>query len=95
VLTALVVGLVASSALVIGALAGAFFKPPRRLIAVALAFASGALIISLAFERTISLANDQGALQPQGGLGRDTLKGASSRAVVLPVVRQGLASGCS
>jgi zinc transporter, ZIP family len=94
VLTALVVGLVASSALVIGALAGAFFKPPRRLIAVALAFASGALIISLTFERTISLANDQGALRPQGGLGRDTLKGASSRAVVLPV-RQGLASGCS
>jgi ZIP family zinc transporter len=50
VLTALVVGLVASCALVIGALAGAFFKPPARLIAVALAFASGALIISLAFE---------------------------------------------
>jgi len=49
-LTALFVGLVASSTLVIGALAGAFFEPPRRLVAVALAFASGALITSLAFE---------------------------------------------
>jgi hypothetical protein len=44
--------------------------------------------------RTISLANDQGALRPQGGLGLDPSKGTSSRAVVLPV-RQGLASGCS
>lgn len=49
-LTALLVGLAASSALVIGALVGAFFDPPKGLIAVALGFASGALITSLAFE---------------------------------------------
>jgi zinc transporter, ZIP family len=50
VLTALLVGLAASSALVIGAVAGAFWRPPRCLFATALAFASGALITALAFE---------------------------------------------
>jgi zinc transporter, ZIP family len=52
VLTALLVGLAASSALVIGAVAGAFRRPPQRLIAIALAFASafaaGAVLASLA-----------------------------------------------
>ena len=43
-------GLAASSALVIGGVAGAFWKPPRTLVAVALAFASGALITALAFD---------------------------------------------
>lgn len=49
-LTTLLVGLAASSALVIGAVVGAFFEPPWRLVAVALAFASGALITALAFD---------------------------------------------
>ena len=49
-LTALLVGLAASSALVIGAVAGAFWRPPQRLVAIALAFASGALITALAFD---------------------------------------------
>lgn len=49
-LTALLVGLAASSALLIGALVGAFFEPPGRTVAVALAFAAGALITSLAFD---------------------------------------------
>ena len=49
-LTALLVGLAASSALVIGAVAGAFWRPPRCLVATALAFASGALITAPAFE---------------------------------------------
>ncbi len=49
-LTALLVGLAASSALVIGAVAGAFWKPPQQLVAVALAFASGALITALTFD---------------------------------------------
>jgi ZIP family zinc transporter len=47
---ALLFGLTASSALVIGGVAGAFWRPPRPLVAVALAFASGALITALAFD---------------------------------------------
>jgi ZIP family zinc transporter len=38
------------SALVIGAIAGAYWTPPRSLLASALAFASGALITALAFD---------------------------------------------
>lgn len=34
----------------IGAVAGAFWRPPKRLVAIALAFASGALITALAFD---------------------------------------------
>ena len=47
---ALLFGLVASSALVIGAVVGAYWTPPRPLIAASLAFASGALITALAFD---------------------------------------------
>jgi len=50
VLTAVLFGLAASSALVIGAAAGATWSPPRRVTGVLLAFASGALISALAFE---------------------------------------------
>ena len=49
-LSALLFGLVASSALVVGAVAGAYWTPPRLLLASALAFASGALITALAFD---------------------------------------------
>ena len=49
-LNAFVFGLVASSALVIGAVAGAYWTPPRPLLASVLAFASGALITALAFD---------------------------------------------
>ena len=49
-LSAFVFGLVASSALVIGAVVGAHWTPPRRLLASTLAFASGALITALAFD---------------------------------------------
>ena len=49
-LSALAFGLVASGALVIGGVAGAFWSPPRHLVAAALAFASGALITALAFD---------------------------------------------
>ena len=48
--TALLYGLAASSALVIGAVVGASWKAPRKLTGVLLAFASGALISALAFE---------------------------------------------
>lgn len=47
-LTALLAGLISSSALIIGGVLGAFFDPSKKLIAVALAFASGALIVALA-----------------------------------------------
>jgi ZIP family zinc transporter len=50
VLTALLFGLAASSALVIGAVAGAYWRPPKPLLVAALAFASGALITALAFD---------------------------------------------
>src|SRR3712207_9218254 len=49
-LTAVLYGLAASSALVIGALLGARFSPPRLVTGVLLAFASGALVSALAFE---------------------------------------------
>jgi ZIP family zinc transporter len=50
VLTAVLFGLAASSALVIGALFGAQWSPPKQMTGVLLAFASGALISALAFE---------------------------------------------
>ena len=49
-LTALLFGLAASSALVIGAAIGTRFDPPKTVTAVLLAFASGALISALSFE---------------------------------------------
>ncbi len=49
-LTALLYGLAASSALMIGALLGSRFSPPRTVTGVLLAFASGALISALALE---------------------------------------------
>jgi len=47
-LNALLFGLLASSALVVGGVIGAFYRPPRGAVAVVLAFASGALISALA-----------------------------------------------
>ncbi|MDQ3910982.1 MAG: zinc permease [Actinomycetota bacterium] len=49
-LKALLFGLGASSGLVVGGVLGALWQPPKRLVAVALAFASGTLITALAFE---------------------------------------------
>jgi zinc transporter, ZIP family len=50
VLAAVLYGIAASSALVVGAALGTRWQPPRRLTGVLLAFASGALISALAFE---------------------------------------------
>jgi ZIP family zinc transporter len=50
VTTALLYGLAASSALVIGSALGSRFSPPKMVTGVLLAFASGALISALAFE---------------------------------------------
>lgn len=49
-LMSLVFGVVASSALVIGALVGVRFNLPKRLLAILLSFAAGSLITALAFE---------------------------------------------
>src|SRR5918997_1401251 len=49
-LNVILFGWAASSALVIGAVAGAYWTPPKALLASALAFASGALITALAFD---------------------------------------------
>ncbi len=46
----LLFGVVASSALVLGALAGGRLKIPKRVLAMMLAFAAGALMTALAFE---------------------------------------------
>jgi len=48
--TALAFGATASSALIIGALIGIRFDLPKRLLAIMLSFAAGALITALAFE---------------------------------------------
>jgi zinc transporter, ZIP family len=49
-LRAVVFGVIASSALVIGAVLGVLVRLPQRLLAMLLAFAAGALITALAFE---------------------------------------------
>ena len=49
-LTAILFGIAASSALVIGAIVGTRWDPPKAVTGVLLAFASGALISALAFE---------------------------------------------
>ena len=47
---ALLYGVIASSALVLGALAGWRFTFPKRVLAAMLSFAAGALITALTFE---------------------------------------------
>ena len=61
-LSALLFGLIASSALVIGGAIGAYQRPPERLVAVALAFASGALITALATDLFVDPFRTGGAL---------------------------------
>ena len=46
----LIFGVVASSALIVGALIGVRFELPKRLLAILLSFAAGALITALSFE---------------------------------------------
>jgi ZIP family zinc transporter len=48
--TSLLFGAIASSALILGAFIGVRFKLPKRLLAILLSFAAGALITALAFE---------------------------------------------
>ena len=67
-LSALLFGMIASSALVVGGLVGAYLRPPERLVAVALAFASGSLITALAFDLFEDAFNTGGAWPSTLGL---------------------------
>ena len=78
----LIFGVIASSALVIGAMVGGRFRLPKRVLAGMLAFAAGALITALAFE----LFEDS---YEQGGLWRAVL-GLLAGAVVFTLVSQQL-----
>ncbi|WP_110181994.1 ZIP family metal transporter [Nocardioides solisilvae] len=78
----LIFGTIASSALVLGALAGGWLRLPKALLAAMLAFASGALITALAFE----LFEDS---YEQGGLWRSAL-GLLVGAVVFTLLSQWL-----
>ena len=78
----LLFGVIASSALVLGALAGGRIQFPKRVLAAMLAFASGALITALAFE----LFEDS---YEQGGMWRAAL-GLIAGAVVFTVISQRL-----
>lgn len=76
--SALVFGIIASSSLVIGAVVGAYWEPPERIVASALAFASGALITALAFELFQRAFRIGGTWAAGGGL----LTGASVFATI-------------
>jgi ZIP family zinc transporter len=78
----LLFGAIASSALVLGALAGGRLRFPKRVLAGMLAFAAGALITALAFE----LFEDS---YEQGGMWRASL-GLIAGAVVFTVISQRL-----
>ncbi len=75
---ALFFGVIASSALVIGALVGARIQLPKRLLAAMLAFAAGALITALAFELFEESVD-------RGGIGRAAV-GLALGAVVFTVL---------
>jgi len=78
----LVFGVIASSPLVLGAVAGGRLQIPKRVLAAMLAFAAGALITALAFE----LFEDS---YEKGGIWRAAL-GLSLGAIVFTVVSQRL-----
>lgn len=64
----LLVGLIASSALVIGGAIGCRWRPPERVIAVMLGFASGSLIVAVAFDLFEEAYLNAGLFVSGGGL---------------------------
>ncbi|HEY8772831.1 MAG TPA: ZIP family zinc transporter [Candidatus Limnocylindria bacterium] len=66
-------GLGAASALIVGALIGLSAKVPRRLVALAMAFGTGALISALAFDLTEDAFAHGGTLPVAGGLAAGAL----------------------
>ena len=86
---ALIIGLIGSSALVLGGLAGAWWEAPERVTGVLLAFASGTLVAALAFE-LFPEAVDTGGLTPAAvGL----LSGAMTFVVINTIVDSRVAAG--
>lgn len=74
----LLFGVVASSPLVVGSALGAYFDPPDRLTANLLAFASGALLIALAYDLFEHAFSTSGPVTAGAGL----LVGAATFTVV-------------
>jgi ZIP family zinc transporter len=66
-------GLGAASALVVGALIGLAAKVPRRLVALTMAFGTGALVSALAFDLTEDAFAHGGTLPVAGGLAAGAL----------------------
>jgi ZIP family zinc transporter len=85
---AVVFGLVASSALVLGGAAGAVWRAPRQLTGVLLAFASGSLIAALAFELFEDAVEAGGAVRSAIGL----LAGAATFVLVNTLIDSRVAS---
>ena len=71
-------GLIASSALLVGAAVGTVWTPPKLVVGVLLAFASGSLISALAFELFADAAEEGGVVRAGLGL----LGGAATFVVV-------------
>ncbi len=67
-LTAALFGVIGSSALVLGGVLGSYWRPPRWVTGVFLAFASGTLISALAFELFPDAVDLAGVLPAAGGL---------------------------
>jgi ZIP family zinc transporter len=61
-------GVIASSALILGAIIGARFELPKRLLAMLLAFAAGSLITALAFELFEDAYERGGIIRAAAGL---------------------------
>ncbi|MFC9363433.1 zinc permease, partial [Rhodococcus sp. NPDC057014] len=78
----MIFGVIASSALVIGALVGGWFTIPKRVLAAMLAFAAGALITALTFELFEESYH-------QGGIWRAAL-GLAAGALVFTLLSQQL-----
>ena len=86
---ALIIGLIGSSALVIGGVVGAWWAAPERVTGVLLAFASGTLVAALAFE-LFPEAVETGGLAPAAtGL----LSGAVTFVVINTIVDSRVAAG--
>jgi zinc transporter, ZIP family len=86
---ALIIGVIGSSALVLGGMLGAWWPAPARVTGVLLAFASGALVAALAFELFPDAVETGGLGPASAGL----LGGALTFVVVNTVVDSRVAAG--
>jgi zinc transporter, ZIP family len=89
VLDAVLYGLAASSALIIGSAVGCRFSPPKKVTGILLAFASGALISALAFELFEEAFHFGGAVRSGLGL----LAGAAAFVITDSLLDKHVAGG--